>query len=149
MNQELSYQSGLSTLKKIQCRFPNLKMELKEDAPYVDINLDIPKQEGLSFSINLNLQNDDELHLQVGKLWMCWFPCTEAENVEDFIQSVVGLIEGKHRILETIKGGKVVKGQLQIYCNGEWESKSSGIATFYFPSLRRKCFNILQNSKSP
>ena len=148
MNPEQNYQSGLSALKRIQRQFPNLRMELKEDAPHVDISLEIPKQQGLCFSIYLNLQNDDELHLEVGKLWMCWFPCTEKENAEDFIQTVSSLIEGEYRILETIKGGKVVKAKLQTNNNGEWSSKSSGMFTFGLPSFRRKSFNVVQNVKN-
>lgn len=148
MNPELSYQSGLSALKEIQDRFPNLNMELSEDTPHLDINLDISQQPGLSFSVNLSLQNDDELHLCVGKLWMCWFPCTDKENVDDFILTVSGLIEGKHRILETIRGGKVIKGQLQLYRDGEWVSKSSGMVAFSLPSFRRKTFNVVQNGEN-
>jgi hypothetical protein len=80
MDKELCYESGLTSLKSIQAGFPHLEMLLKEEDPNVDVNMDIPVQQGLEFDINLNLQNIDELHLSVGKLWMCWFPCTEKEQ---------------------------------------------------------------------
>ena len=148
MDREACYQSGLKALKKVQERFPLLTVSLNENDPNVDINMDIPVQPGLDFDINLNLQNTDELHIGIGKLWMCWFPCTETENSNDFFQTITGLIEGRYRILETRKGGKVVKAQLQYPENGEWVSKSSGLATFNLPSFRRKSFNMVQNGKN-
>ena len=148
MDKELCYESGLASLKSIQAGFPHLEMSLDDDDPNVDINMDIPAQLGLEFDINLNLQNIDELHLVVGKLWMCWFPCTEKENAGDFIDTVNSLINGETRILEILKGGKVVKAQLQYQINDEWISKSSGLLTFKLPSFRRKSFNVVQNGKN-
>jgi len=145
-NYELCYKAGLEALNEVQEHFPNLKMILNENDPNVDIMLDIPQQQGLGFDVNLNLQNVDELHLTTGKLWMCWFPCTEKENKEDFMNTVLGLILGKCRILETLKGGKVVKAQLQLSMDGKWVSKSSGMMTFNWPSFRKKSFNIVQNT---
>jgi hypothetical protein len=145
---DLCYQAGLGIFKEIKKLYLNLEMQLDEENPNVDIMMIIPKQKGLDFEICLNLQNIDELHLEVGKLWMCWFPCTERENKNDYLNTLNGLITGKYRILETIKGNKVVKAQLQLPMNGEWISKSSGLMTFSFPSFRRRSFNIIQNTNN-
>ena len=147
-DKELCYRSGLAALKEVQSLFPELKMELDEKDPNVHIVMNIHKQKGLDFTIYLNLQNIDELHLEVGKLWMCWFPCTEKENVDDFLDTIHGLISGKYRILETLRSGKVVKSRLQKPVNGEWASKSSGLLTFHFPIFGKRSFNIVQNITS-
>ena len=147
-NQGLCYKSGLEALNKFRSIFPALEMELNEQDPNVDIMLTIPEQKGLDFTVYLNLQNIDELHLSVGDLWMCWFPCTDPENCEDYINTVKGLISGEYRILETLRGNKVVKAQLQIPMNGEWVSRSSGLMTFKLPAFKKKTFNVVQNTKS-
>lgn len=148
MDKELSYNAGMEALRNVQSLHPKLVMQIDENNPNVDINMDIPVQSGLDFDINLNLQNIDELHLSVGKLWMCWFPCTEVENSRDFVQTISGLIKGRYRILETIKRGKVVKAQLQYQQNGSWVSRSSGSLTFSFPSLGSKSFKVVQNGQN-
>lgn len=148
MDKELSYNAGMEALRNVQSLHPKLVMQIDENNPNVDINMDIPVQSGLDFDINLNLQNIDELHLSVGKLWMCWFPCTEVENSRDFVQTISGLIKGRYRILETIKRGKVVKAQLQYQQNGSWVSRSSGLLTFSFPSLGSKSFKVVQNGQN-
>ena len=135
-----------NVFKRIQFLYPNLKMEIEENIPHLELCMDIPKQEGLKFKLNLNLQNTDELHLSSGALWMSWFPCSDQENVEDFFDVVKGLIDGKYRILETIKGGKVRRAILQKPINGEWFSKSSGMITFKLPSFKKATYNIVQNN---
>lgn len=134
-----------NVFKKIQLLYPYLNMEIVDDLPHLDLCMDIPVQEGLKFEISLNLQNMDELHISSGKLWMCWFPCSRQYNVDDFLDVVKGLIDGKYRILEIIKGGKVIKARLQKPVNGKWVTKSSGLATFRSPSFKRKKYNIVQN----
>ena len=145
---EESYDSGMAALSAIKGLFPHLEMSLSEDDPNLDINMDIPAQPGLDFDINLNLQNFDELHLATGKLWMCWFPCTERENADNFIGTVSDLIRGNCRIFETIRGGKTVKANLQYFVGEEWVSKSNGLMTFRLPSFRRKTYKIVQNGKN-
>ena len=49
--------------KEIQNDFPDLTMIIDYDNENLDLSMDIPKQNGIDFEINLNLQNEDELHL--------------------------------------------------------------------------------------
>lgn len=144
-NPEECYGAGLSALVEIGKIFPNLTIKINEEDPNVDIMMDIPKQQGLDFDINLNLQNIDELHLSVDKLWMCWFPCTVEENKAGFIDTVTGLITGKYRILETLRGESIVKAELQFQENGEWISISSGQYIFQLPKFGKKSHRIKQN----
>lgn len=51
--------------KEIRSAFPQLSMQLDHDPQHVELNVDIPKQPGLTFDMNLNLQGD-ELHLHRG-----------------------------------------------------------------------------------
>jgi hypothetical protein len=45
--------------------FPRLEIEVQQDHPEVELSIDISRQAGLPFAMNLNLQ-EDELYLRVG-----------------------------------------------------------------------------------
>ena len=143
-----SFEAGRAALTRVRDLFPSLSMAIREDAPNLDLSLDIATQPGLDFDMNLNLQNIDELHLDACGVWMCWFPCTEDHNIEDFIETVSDLIRGESRILQTVKGGKTVKANIQYFIDGNWVSKSNGLMTFKLPSFGRKTFKIVRNGKN-
>ena len=121
-------------------------MHLDKEPEYVDVDMNIPEQDGLLFPINLNLQNLDELHLSAGGLWMSWLPCTELENSNAFLAAVTGIISGKFRILETIRNNKLVKSRLQYLKDDEWISIPRGLYTFTWPEFGRATYNVLRNT---
>lgn len=136
--------AGIVTLfEGIQSAFPNLRMELRADHPHVDLMLDIPRQPGLVFDVNLNLQGD-ELHLSAGFFWLEWFPCTDPEIVARYRAAVIGLLSGEYRILEHHVGKRAVKAQLQRPDGDEWETigTSSGIGGLL---PWRRSTRVLQN----
>jgi hypothetical protein len=110
---------------KIQSSFPNLKMFLDLDPENVDVELDIPKQNGLLFDISLNLQNTNELHLNAGALWQEWFPCSEQSISQQFFNVVFGLLAGTNRIVEYHRGSKIVKAVIQQPKGDDWETIAS------------------------
>jgi hypothetical protein len=115
-------------------------MRLDENPTMVDVSLQIPTQPGLPFSVGLNLQAD-ELHLNAGAFWVEWFPCTTAERAQDFQSCVCGLLSGQYRIVETYRGLKAVKAELQRPSRNTWET----IATWRKLSLPwpRKVLRVL------
>src|SRR5512147_425907 len=93
-------QIAIDTFNRIQATFSQLTMTLELHHPHVDINMDIKKQTGLDFDVNLNLQNIDELHLSAGSFWVEWYPCDEPHKVEEYFSAVKGLLSGEYRIRE-------------------------------------------------
>jgi hypothetical protein len=110
----------------------------------LDIVMDIPAQAGLTFSVHLNLQNLDELHLSASSLWVEWFPCTKQEKVDDYFEAVSGLLSGRHRILEHRRGSRVVKAELQRRRMDGWET-ISGCSHLLSIPWPRKTFKMVQN----
>src|SRR5438270_13804016 len=105
----------------IRRRFPRLRLEFKHD-PQVDALVDIPRQPGLDFGVNINLQNYDELHISAGALWVEWFPCGEQEVFDRFIEAVTGILLGTFRIIEHRVMGSPGKAELQRPANGGWQT---------------------------
>jgi hypothetical protein len=116
------YEIALSTFEKIRVAFPALKMEVDLDPKYVELAIDIRAQPGLSFDIDLNLQNRDELHVEASRLWVEWFPCTNPKKVEEYFEAVSGLLSGQFRILEHWRGKQMVKAELQRPIDNSWEN---------------------------
>ena len=111
-------------------------------------SVDIPKQDGLDFDLNLNLQNHDELHFSVSNFWCEWFPCTTPEKVAEYKKSVIGFIAGDYRVLEHFRGQRPWKAELQAPDNGSWVT----VATRYmisWPVRWKKTHRVIQNAKSP
>lgn len=93
-----------TAFEEIATAFPKLESRIHQDDP-VDLSMSIPKQTGLNFDVELNLQNHDELHFGVGEFWCPWFPCTRPQKVEQFKNAVIGFIAGDSRVLEHRRGG--------------------------------------------
>lgn len=138
---------ALDVFRRIRQRFPHLAMTLDPHHPQVDVALDIPKQAGLDFAVHLNLQNRDELHIVAGAFWCEWFPCTAHEKVDEYLDAVAGLIEGRYRILEHVRGTTVVKAELQKPVDSGWETVGCWLRPS-FPWPRRRT-RVLQNAPAP
>jgi hypothetical protein len=92
--------------------FPHLAMRLGP-GEHTELVLDIPEQPRLAFAMHLTLQNGDELHLNAGAPWLEWFPCTDQEQAERFLEAVLGLLSGRFRIRELRRGGRPTSAALQ------------------------------------
>jgi hypothetical protein len=106
--------------ERIANEFPHLKTRIYNKAP-VDLAMDILKQEGLKFDIWLNLQ-DDELYLNTANFILSWYPCTNAEYVDLYIDAVCGLVSGKYRILEHRRWKWVARSELQVADGEIWKT---------------------------
>lgn len=121
MKKHVDRTSMIALFEDVRARFPMLAMTLEREDPNVDLKMDVRQQPGLAFDVNLNLQGD-ELHLSAGAFWLEWFPCTDADVVAKYLESVTGLLSGTHRIVEHLIGGHVVKAQLQRPANRGWQT---------------------------
>jgi hypothetical protein len=134
------------TFKEIQNHFPELTMKMDYEHEHVDLSMDIPKQKGLDFEINLNLQNDDELHISTAYIWCQLFSAESQELVDMFYENVLGIINGEYRILQFVKNDKVYKSFLQKPNGEEWETIYRGYERFKMPWTKIN-ENIIQNKK--
>lgn len=129
---------------EIRNNFPSLRMLEKYDEENGLLEILIPEQDGLDFEISLNLQNNDELHIVASSLWVEWFPCTDPDKVNEYIEAVGGILSGAWRILEFLKSRKPVKAELQKPVNHDWETVATW-STFYFPSFKGYEQRVVQN----
>lgn len=114
----------------IRNQFPHLQMNLNEHPEHVDLALAIPKQSGLSFAINLNLQNVDELHLNAGKYWVEWFPCDKQSVADEYQEIVCELLRGDSRIVEYYRGKTFGRAQLERRVDGTWKKDAGCVHAF-------------------
>jgi hypothetical protein len=114
-------ESIIALFEEIRATFPSLRMDLQKEHPHVALFMDVRKQAGLSFDVNLNLQ-DDELHLSAGSFWLEWFPCTDPEITARYREAVIGIVSGQYRILEHCVGKYVVRADLQRPDNQGWQT---------------------------
>lgn len=128
----------------IEKKFPHLKMLPDTEAP-VELCVNIPTQPGLKYKVNLNLQNNDELHFSVSNFWLEWFPCTNPDVKTKYIESVCGFLSGEYRILEQFRGNKCTKAELQMPLDSDWKTigRTHHIA-FVFP-WTKKHTSIIRN----
>ena len=133
-----------SAIAKIREALPQMEVVVDRSAP-VELSVDIPIQAGLKHRINLNLQNNDELHFCVGSLWIEWFPCSEPTKVDSFVSAVVGFIAGRLRVLEHYRGAKCVKAELQEPDQEGW--KTIGVwSTLHVPLPWKKEQRVVSNA---
>ena len=131
--------------ESIQRAFPHVTMRLDRHHPHVDLNVDIASQPGRLFDVNINLQGD-ELHLDVGALWLEWFPCTDSDVVAKFREAVHGVLSGTFRIVEHLRGPRAVKAELQRPAKRGWEGAGTS-GRLHLP-LGPKSTRVLQNVAS-
>ena len=104
-------------LRAIKTSFPWLAVNELSDHPQLEAFAELPIQPGLSLPIQINLQNNDELHLVVSNLWVEWFPCTNAIKRDAFIRAVIGLVIGELEIEETYILGRPAMATLRARLN--------------------------------
>src|ERR1700730_16887430 len=94
----------------------------------------------------LNLPNEDELHLVVGKLFWCeWFPCIDPKKVQSFRDAVEGVLSGEYRVVEFYRGNRAVKAGLQQIEN-DLGTKIATSAKLIRPFFGRMRTQVVQNA---
>lgn len=113
--------------------FPSLTVAVERDHPHVDALAELPVQPGLDFPVDFNLQNGDELHLNVARFWVGWFPCGQAEVFDAFVEALTGILSGRYRVLESTVFGLAANARLQRPMeDGDWETLATSSHSFAF-----------------
>ncbi len=136
---------AVGIFKRIQSGFPALTMRLDLHTANVDMELDIPQQEGLIVPVNLNLQ-EDELHMNAGAFCLEWFPCGEEFIQQRYFDAVQGFISGRLRIREHWRGDRAVKAELQEPQGGGWRTIGTW-STMHVPGPWGKTIQIKRNAQ--
>lgn len=139
------YEIALSTFERIRAAFPALAMNLDLRPEHVELAMVIPAQPGLSFPVDLNLQNLDELHLVASPLWVEWFPCTDSKKVEEYFEALSGLLSGQFRILEHWRGKRVVRAELQRPDGRGWKDMANWLTLSVLIPWPPKTLKVVQN----
>ena len=140
------YAAAVLTLADgLRAAFPSLTIKVRQDHPEVDLSIDIPRQGGLPFDINLNLQ-EDELHLSVAGFWRSYHPANQPDVLQWFQETIAGLLSGSHRIVSHYRGRRVVAGEVQRLDAGQWKTVTEGYRIW---GLGRKRTEILRASVAP
>jgi len=108
----------------------------------VDWIFEISIQPGLNIPVHIDLQHD-ELTLCISESHTHWFPCTDQAEIDNFVHCVVGFLQGSIRLKETLRGQRVVRGELQERIGADW--KSFSVMGVLFPSLAKKTTRIIKN----
>jgi len=140
------FEIALSTFERLREKFPVLSMNLDPHPSNMDVAMYIPAQPGLSVKVLLILQNRNELHLVVsGSLYQWfWYPCSNPEQVERYVEAVSGLLSGEFRIVEHWRGGRVVKEQLQRPDGSGWKTIATDIDALAIIPWPRKTLKVVQ-----
>ncbi len=109
--------SGIFT--GIREKFSHLRSGLITEHSQVEMMLEFPEQDRLSFAVPLYL-TDDILNFTARRLWAEYFPCTEQKVIDNYAEDVVGLLSGEYRIIEFLRGDKVVKSYLEKPTDKGW-----------------------------
>jgi hypothetical protein len=132
-------------LEIVRDRFPHLRMEVRDEGEHVDAAASLPFQPGLKFEVSINLQNQDELHLNAGEvLWVSWFPCGNQAVFEGFVAAVVGVLSGEYRIVEFFVLGQPLGAKLEQPIESGWKAVTGCSNLFSFVPWPRSR-HILQN----
>ena len=97
----------------VRREFPDLVVDVQPSHPHVHALATIPEQAGLVASVSINLQNCDELHLNMSRFWVEWFPCGQQAVFDQFVEAVTSVLSGRLRILESYVFGSPVAARLQ------------------------------------
>lgn len=101
-------------------RFPELASHNNPGDP-VELSVTIPVQTGVRYEVWLAHQNGDELHFSVGHFWLQWYPCTEPERCQAFVDAVSGYLAGDFRVVEYLRLGRCFKAELQAPAGEDWK----------------------------
>jgi hypothetical protein len=133
-----------ATFSVIVAEFPALSYA--EDSAYPgEIAVLFPEQHGLSHEVRLSLGGEDELQFSVGNFFLEWFPCTEQERKEAYIQAVCGFLRGQYGVVEYWRGGSCIKARLQRPSSSGWETIGTW-SRLRWPSFLKPEQRVLANA---
>ena len=91
---------------------------------FVNVQYSMPEQPGLCTSLHLSRQNDDEVHLCIGReFWTEFRPITDPDVREEVVDRVMGFIRGEYRIRAELYDDRLERADMQRQqANEQWEN---------------------------
>lgn len=138
-------QIAQAVIAEIAKQFPNLSMVKNTEDP-VELSIIVPVQPGLKYKICLGLQNEDVLFFAVSdNFYVSFYPCTNQNNVELFLEAVTGFISGDLGVIEYNRGRYCVKAYLQNMDEQSRYTMATWRGRFWW-IFGRKTTQILRNN---
>jgi hypothetical protein len=120
MNENQYSKIAKKIFSEIQEKNPEILMVFYDDPNY-DLSIDIPVQDNMMFEL-FCYQDFDTLGLQAGNVTCEFFPITEDEIMEEYINAVSGLLKGSYRIVSFSKAHLFYKSILQKETKNGWKT---------------------------
>jgi hypothetical protein len=117
-----------------------------ETAP-IELLMVIPVQNGLSRSVSVGLQNNDELNLGIGHFWSYFFPFEDKKHL--FEAALEGFILGDYRVAEhSQRGRRPYKCTLERRTENGWEPFYSGYSGLKLPFVKSTVTYLLNDART-
>jgi hypothetical protein len=105
---------------QIEAEFPELSATWPAaNAGPIDLSIVFDQQPGLPLAVIAQLEGE-QLRLLIGKYFSVeWFPCEDAAVLDEFLTAFRGFLCGDVQLVESSKGGRVTKAELQLVASGK------------------------------
>jgi hypothetical protein len=148
LNSKMDIQDASEVFNHIRAALPHLRIEPYLANGNVDAGIEVPVQGQLRFVVYLYLTGD-ELNLTAGKgFWLEWFPATDPQVIAEYREVAVGLLSGEYRVVEHLRGNRLVKGQLQRPDGRGWQTVGTWRDLRSWRPWGAKVTNVLQASRT-
>jgi hypothetical protein len=135
---------ALRLVEAIAERHPSLDIAASERS-FGELSWILPVQPGIKHEIWLAFSNNDEVHFGVANFWIEYFPCTDPEQGERFVDAVSGFIDGRYRIIEHYRGERCVRADLQRPQGDGWETLATW-GRLHWPLPISKTYQAITNT---
>ena len=127
-----NYTSDAETLFRAFARRHSFTIE-RVDEPGFELLMRVPRQPGLSFELELGLQNYDEINIGFEEFWSYFFPYEKARQIVS--DTLDALAVGECRLAIHTQLGGVLRRVLEQRCNGHWEPIYTASSRVQIPLL--------------
>jgi hypothetical protein len=146
---------GVDEVEEVRGVFDAVRGEIAElssrllegPSPEVSLELAFDVQPEIVFPVVATLQGD-ELCLSARGSFRCeWFPCSDAAVVDRFRRLLVGVLSGSVRLVESVRGGEVIRARLEELSSGRWRTVASW-SRLRWPSVGKAGIRVFRNRTS-
>lgn len=116
----------------------------KEEQSEIELLMTVPRQEGLSFELNLGLQNSDEINIGFNEFWSYIFPYP---IVKSRVETVLdGIVTGDARLVTKSQFGRTISRTLEYLEDGDWIAGYKQISGLAIPFMKGRIEYFSNNS---
>ncbi|MDJ0921273.1 MAG: hypothetical protein QNI84_09105 [Henriciella sp.] len=134
-SQLLNFENEVEKLFRAFAAKHGLRIELKEQND-LELLMTIPLQEGLSFELNLGLQNGDEINIGFKDFWSYIFPYP---SVKSHVETLLdGIVTGDTRLVTKSQFGRTVSRTLEYLEGDDWAIGYKQISGLKVPFIKSR-----------